>query len=117
MQSDRSAVCRGVWAIGIAKTKADAIELARKAREHGAVRQIAEPHLYSVSTGVPRVLVYLVDEAIKRDCDRWQLVDVADIVELDVLDRTFPGRRPLPPEFEPDNQVTKPKLSPWCWKR
>jgi hypothetical protein len=67
--------------------------------------RVAEPYVYGAQGGVPTLLVYHVDGP---ETERWQELPLPDLLELEVLDQTFAGKRPLPPELDPDRQEMKP---------
>jgi len=59
--------------------------------------RIAEPHDYGVLNGIEHLLVYQVaGESRSRKLPDWRLIRVAEMKRLKLLDRTFPGGRPVP---------------------
>ena len=63
---------------------------------HGKNR-LAEPHDYGIHRGTRRLLSYqLAGESTTGGLPDWRLVEVADIANLEILDREFAGNRPAP---------------------
>ena len=66
------------------------VELSYK---RGPVRAL-EPHDYGVQKGVERLLAYQVGGFSRSGPPHgWRMLDIADISELVILDRTFAGSR------------------------
>jgi len=63
---------------------------------HGRLR-VAEPHDYGIRNGVPQLLVYQVaGESNSGRLPNWRWVVLAEATGMQLLDRTFRGRRPTP---------------------
>jgi hypothetical protein len=62
---------------------------------HGKVR-ILEPHDHGVLNGSVQLLGYQVAGASSRPLPNWLLMKTAEIINLELLDQTFPGGRPTP---------------------
>lgn len=75
-----------------------AIERRRLIRfEYHELPRVAEPHDYGIINGVEQLLVYQVGgESRSKKLPDWRLVRVAEIKQLRILDKRFPGGRPVP---------------------
>jgi hypothetical protein len=62
---------------------------------HGKVR-ILEPHDHGILNGSVQLLGYQVAGASSRPLPNWLLMKTAEIINLELLDQTFRGRRPTP---------------------
>lgn len=58
--------------------------------------RIAEPHDYGVQNGVVRLFCYQVGGQSDSRLPGWRLVDVSEMQDCEVLDRSFPGNREVP---------------------
>ena len=63
------------------------------AHYHGKVR-ILEPHDHGVLNGSVQLLGYQIAGASTRRLPNWLLMKTDEIVNLKLLDQTFPGGRP-----------------------
>jgi hypothetical protein len=74
-----------------------AIEQARMVRliYHGKER-ILEPHDHGVLNGSVQLLGYQVAGASSRRLPNWLLMKTDEVINLEMLDQTFPGGRPTP---------------------
>jgi hypothetical protein len=74
-----------------------AIEQARMVRliYHGKER-ILEPHDHGVLNGSVQLLGYQVAGASSRRLPDWLLMKTDEVINLEMLDQTFPGGRPTP---------------------
>jgi hypothetical protein len=72
-----------------------AIEQTRMLRliYHNKVRMI-EPHDHGILNGSLQLLGYQVAGSSSRPLPNWLLMKTDEIVDLQLLDRTFPGGRP-----------------------
>ena len=72
-----------------------AIEQTRMIRfiYHGKER-IAEPHDHGVLKGSVQLLSYQTAGASSRPLPNWLLTKTDEIIDLQLLDQTFPGGRP-----------------------
>jgi hypothetical protein len=72
-----------------------AIEQTRMLRlsYHGKER-VVEPHDHGVLNGSVQLLGYQVAGASTRRLPNWLLMKTDEIVDLELLDQTFPGGRP-----------------------
>jgi len=65
--------------------------------EYHKLPRVAEPHDYGVINGVEQLLVYQVGgESRSKKLPDWRLVRVAEVKQLRILDKRFPGGRPVP---------------------
>jgi hypothetical protein len=56
--------------------------------------RIAEPHDYGISGGVEKLLAYQISGASRSGAPHgWKHFDVAEMTQVRVLDRRFPGSR------------------------
>ncbi|MCK4731896.1 MAG: hypothetical protein KAT65_05495 [Methanophagales archaeon] len=63
---------------------------------HGFNR-IAEPHVYGITNRIKQFLGYQVDGGSSRGgIPDWRRFDLHEIKNLQVLEKTFPGKRPFP---------------------
>src|SRR5688572_24515026 len=61
------------------------------------LRRVAEPHDYGVLNGEEHLLVYQVaGDSRSRKLPDWRLIQVAEIKQLRILDKPFPGGRSVP---------------------
>jgi predicted DNA-binding transcriptional regulator YafY len=58
--------------------------------------RIAEPHILGMLKGVTQVLIYQVDGESSNRLPDWRRVNVDEILNLKILDDTFPGQRSSP---------------------
>lgn len=74
-----------------------AIEQTRMIRliYHGKER-ILEPHDHGILNGSVQLLGYQVAGASSRPLPNWLRMKTDEIVNLELLDQTFPGGRPTP---------------------
>jgi len=72
-----------------------AIEQTRMLRltYHGKER-VVEPHDHGVLNGSVQLLGYQVSGSSTRRLPNWLLMKTDEIVDLELLDQTFPGGRP-----------------------
>lgn len=61
-----------------------------------AAWRVAEPHDYGTSGGRHRLFVFQTGGTSHGSLSGWRLMDVADILDLQVLDETFAGSRDRP---------------------
>ena len=62
---------------------------------HGKTR-ILEPHDYGVHNGSVKLLGYQIAGASSGRLPNWRWIEVDQITDLRLLDRTFPGGRAIP---------------------
>jgi len=62
-------------------------------RYHGRIR-ILEPHDHGILNGSVQLLAYQVGGSSSRRLPNWILVKADEIIDLELLDQTFPGGRP-----------------------
>lgn len=55
--------------------------------------RIAEPHDYGIQNGVVRLFCYQVGGRSTGQLPGWRMMNVADMQECQVLDKTFAGNR------------------------
>jgi hypothetical protein len=60
---------------------------------HGKQR-ILEPHDLGILNGSVQLLGYQIGGSSSRPLPNWLLMKTGEIVELELLDQTFPGGRP-----------------------
>jgi hypothetical protein len=59
--------------------------------------RVAEPHVLGVTNSIKQVLCYQTGGHSSRgNLPDWRRFDLHEIVNLTVLDATFPGQRPYP---------------------
>jgi hypothetical protein len=58
--------------------------------------RILEPHDHGILNGSVQLLAYQVGGSSSRPLPNWILMKANEIVDLDLLDQTFPGGRPTP---------------------
>jgi predicted DNA-binding transcriptional regulator YafY len=58
--------------------------------------RIAEPHTLGMNKGVTQVLIYQVDGESSSSLPDWRRVNVDEMLNLKILDDTFPGKRSCP---------------------
>ena len=58
--------------------------------------RIVEPHDYGLHKGLVKLFGYQVGGLSSESLPNWRWVLVNSISDLDLLNRTFPGRRPTP---------------------
>jgi len=58
--------------------------------------RIAEPHDYGDQKGVAKLLAYQIGGSSSNPLPNWRSINVGEISDLRILDRTFPGGRPTP---------------------
>ena len=75
-----------------------AITQRRKVRFwYGGKERIAEPHDYGIQRGQLRLLAYQVGgQSSTGHLPNWRWIDVSKIKDLEILDETFAGNRPVP---------------------
>jgi hypothetical protein len=56
--------------------------------------RILEPHDHGILNGSVQLLAYQVGGSSSRPIPNWLLMKTDEIVDLDLLDQTFPGGRP-----------------------
>jgi len=79
-------------------------ELIRVAIEHKHLVQlryvnrlrIVEPHDYGIQGGIVKLLVYQVGGVSSGKLPNWRWMEVDQISDLQILDKTFPGGRSAP---------------------
>ncbi len=64
-------------------------------RYHGKER-ILEPHDHGILNGAVQLLGYQVGGGSSRPIPNWIYMKTGEIIDLEVLDQTFPGGRPTP---------------------
>ena len=63
---------------------------------HGYER-IVEPHVYGVKNGKGALLAYQIEGGSSSGgLPEWRRMFLDEISDIEILDRTFPGRRPTP---------------------
>ena len=62
-------------------------------RYHGRIR-ILEPHDHGILNGSVQLLAYQVGGSSSRRLPNWILMKADEIIDLELLDQTFPGGRP-----------------------
>ena len=62
-------------------------------RYHGRIR-ILEPHDHGILNGSVQLLAYQVGASSSRRLPNWILIKADEIIDLELLDQTFPGGRP-----------------------
>jgi hypothetical protein len=60
---------------------------------HGRIR-ILEPHDHGILNGSVQLLAYQVGGSSSRRLPNWALMKADEIIDLELLDQTFPGGRP-----------------------
>ena len=60
---------------------------------HGKVR-VVEPHDHGILNGSVQLLAYQVGGSSSRRLPNWILMKADEIIDLELLDQTFPGGRP-----------------------
>jgi hypothetical protein len=55
--------------------------------------RVAEPHDYGVQKGTVRLLCYQVGGRSAGKLPGWRMVNVSEMQDCEILDRTFPGNR------------------------
>jgi hypothetical protein len=64
---------------------------------YGGTERIAEPHDYGIQNGKVRLLAYQTSGRSRSGpLPAWRLVDVSEMTELELLEKTFLGNRPAP---------------------
>ena len=58
--------------------------------------RIVEPHDYGEHKGVIKLLTYQVGGSSSGSLPGWRWMDVEQILDVQLLDQTFPGGRPIP---------------------
>jgi len=58
--------------------------------------RILEPHDHGILNGSVQLLAYQVGGSSSRALPNWILMKADEIVDLDLMDQTFPGGRPTP---------------------
>jgi hypothetical protein len=58
--------------------------------------RILEPHDHGILNGSVQLLAYQVGGSSSRPLPNWILMKANEIVDLDLMDQTFPGGRPTP---------------------
>jgi hypothetical protein len=58
--------------------------------------RILEPHDYGILNGSVQLLAYQVGGSSSRPLPNWILMKANEIADLELLDQTFPGGRPIP---------------------
>ena len=61
-------------------------------RYHGRIR-ILEPHDHGILHGSAQLLAYQVGGSSSRRLPNWILMKADEIIDLELLDQTFPGGR------------------------
>ena len=62
-------------------------------RYHGRIR-ILEPHDHGILNDSVQLLAYQVGDSSSRRLPNWILMNSDEIIDLELLDQTFPGGRP-----------------------
>jgi len=62
---------------------------------HGRDR-VAEPHDHGIRNGSVQLLSYQVGGFSSRPLPNWFFTKVDEMIDLEMLDQTFPGGRPTP---------------------
>lgn len=61
------------------------------------LHRVAEPHILGVCNGITQALVYQIDGQNKSGrLPNWKRIDIHEVSHLQILDKTFPGRRSFP---------------------
>ncbi len=60
---------------------------------HGRIR-ILEPHDHGILNGSVQLLAYQVGGSSRRRLPNWILMKADEIIDIELLDQTFPGGRP-----------------------
>jgi hypothetical protein len=82
---------------GVHKLLFDAIQTKRLIRfTYKNKERIVEPHDYGIQKGVERLLAWQVGGESSNRLPGWRWFDVADMQELLLLKRSFPGGREVP---------------------
>ncbi len=58
--------------------------------------RIVEPHDYGIHKGLAKLLGYQVAGSSSHKLPNWRWMEEELISEIELLNRTFPGRRPTP---------------------
>ncbi len=58
--------------------------------------RIVEPHDYGIHNGLAKLLGYQVAGSSSHNLPNWRWMEEELISEIELLNRTFPGRRPTP---------------------
>lgn len=58
--------------------------------------RILEPHDHGILNGSVQLLAYQVGGSSSRPLPNWILMKASEMIDLDLLDQTFPGGRPTP---------------------
>jgi hypothetical protein len=58
--------------------------------------RIVEPHDYGVLKGVTKLLAYQISGSSTGRLPNWRWMEINQISEVELLDKTFPGGRPSP---------------------
>ena len=74
-----------------------AIEQTRMIRliYHRKIR-ILEPHDHGILNGSVQLLGYQIAGKSSRRLPNWLLMKTDDVIDLEIMDQTFPGGRPTP---------------------
>ena len=59
--------------------------------------RILEPHDHGILNGSVQLLGYQIAGSSSRPLPNWLLMKTAEVTELELLERTFPGGRPTIP--------------------
>jgi hypothetical protein len=57
--------------------------------------RILEPHDHGILNGSVQLLGYQVDGSSSRPLPNWILMKASELTDLELLDQTFPGGRPI----------------------
>ncbi|MDO8267796.1 MAG: hypothetical protein Q7T32_08175 [Moraxellaceae bacterium] len=59
--------------------------------------RIAEPHVYGITNGVKQLLGFQVrGHSSRGNLPDWRRFDLHEIIDLRIIEESFPGRRPYP---------------------
>lgn len=58
--------------------------------------RVVEPHDYGIHNGIAKLLAYQVGGSSSHKLPNWRWMETDRISDIEVLNRTFPGGRPIP---------------------
>jgi len=64
--------------------------------QYGDLERIVEPHDYGIKNGSAKLLAYQIGGSSSGPLPNWRWMDLDQISDLQVLDRTFEGGRQTP---------------------
>lgn len=65
--------------------------------QYHKLERIVEPHVYGVLDGQPQLLVYQIrGRSSSGGLPQWRRMFVNEISSLEIMNESFPGRRPFP---------------------